>query len=292
MPRVLNLGSINIDHVYRLDHFVRPGESLASTGYRRFPGGKGLNQSIALARAGAAVHHAGRIGRDGTWLKDRLAAEGVDVTEVHVVAEPTGHAIIQVDRQGENAIVLFGGANRGFTRNAPGRILARFGQGDWFLTQNEVNGVPAFLNGARAAGMKVAFNPAPVTAEVPAYPLADVDLFVLNETEAEALTGAVAPGRVRETMRKRYPAAATVLTLGAGGACYFDAETDLHCPAEEVQAIDTTAAGDTFIGFFLAELLATGDPERALAAGCRAAAVCVTRPGAADSIPSREQLRW
>ena len=290
MPRVLNIGSMNIDHVYAVDHFVRPGESLIATGYQRFPGGKGLNQSIALAHAGADVHHAGRVGEEGVWLKERLAAEGVDASLVQVVDEPTGHAIIQVNRKGENAIVVFGGANQGFTPADVAEALSAFGADDVLLLQNEVNGLPDLLRAAKARGMHVAFNVAPMTEEAASYPLDLVDLFIVNETEAEGLTGETDPARAGAALRAAYPGAATVLTLGADGAVYLDSNHEARQAAERVQAVDTTAAGDTFIGFFLAERIRSGDPQRALALGCRAAAVCVTRPGAAASIPRLAEL--
>lgn len=289
MPRVLNIGSMNIDHVYAVDHFVRPGETLSGAGYQRFPGGKGLNQSIALAHAGADVHHAGRVGEEGVWLKERLTAEGVDASRVRVVVEPTGHAIIQVNREGENAIVLFGGANQGFTPHDFEKALSSFGANDFLLIQNEVNGLPDLLRTTRARGMKVAFNAAPMTKDTPSAPLDLVDIFIVNETEAEGLTGEADPARAGAAMRATYPGAATVLTLGAEGAVYLDGNREARQPAERVEAVDTTAAGDTFIGFFLAELIRSGDPQQALALGCRAAAVCVTRPGAAASIPRLDE---
>jgi len=287
---ILNLGSLNIDHVYDVEHFVRPGETIDSTGYQLFAGGKGLNQSIALARADADVRHAGKIGADGESLRRRLEAEGVDTTQVETCDMPTGHAVIQVAPSGENAIVLFGGANRAvdetFIRNA----LTGCSPEDSLLLQNETSCVADAIQLASEAGLRIIFNPAPMTAEVRTYPLELIDLFVLNETEAAELTGQTDPDAIRAVLLEKFPRAATVLTLGSRGAIYFDATCILKQAAQAVGAVDTTAAGDTFIGYFLAEWLQSSDPAAALALGCRAAALCVTRPGAADSIPRRNEL--
>lgn len=288
--KALNLGSLNIDHVYNVDHFVRPGETIDSRSYSVFDGGKGLNQSIALARAGAAVCHAGQIGADGGRLRARLEKEGVDTAAVKTCDMPTGHAVIQVTPSGENAIFLHGGANRAITADFITEVLSACTAGDCLLLQNEIGGIADAIRLGREAGLRVAFNPAPMTNAVHSYPLELVDLFILNETEAEELTGETEPDAVRAKMLGGFPNAAVVLTLGSAGAMFFDANTLLRQDAAKVTAVDTTAAGDTFIGYFLAEWLQKGDPAAALALGCRAAARCVTRPGAADSIPRRSEL--
>jgi ribokinase len=288
--RVLNIGSINIDHVYGVEHFVRPGETHSSLSYHTFAGGKGFNQSIALARAGATTLHAGRVGKDAAWLLQRLEREGVDTSHVAVGEATTGHAIIQVIPDGENAIVLYGGANQLITEADVTSALSSCSSGDYLLLQNETSAVALAIQYAHERGMHIVFNPAPMTAEVHHYPLVFVDVFILNETEAEELTGKAEPEEVRARMRELFPRAATVLTLGSKGAVYFDADSMHHEPALLVDAVDTTGAGDTFIGFFLAELIQTGDPAKALAKACRAAAICVSRLGASDSIPSRHEL--
>ncbi len=288
--QVTNFGSINIDHVYKVNHFVRPGETLDSLSYQVFAGGKGFNQSIALARAGAATRHLGRVGKDAAWLIKRLEQAGVDTKLVMVGEAATGHAMIQIAPNGENAIVLHGGANRLIAETDIESALSTATAGDFLLLQNETSLVAQALQVAHQHGLRIVFNPAPMTAEVHQYPLALVDFFVLNETEAEELTGKIDPAEVRNHMLGRFPHAATVLTLGSKGAMYFDAGSMLHEPARQVNAIDTTAAGDTFIGYFLAEIMQHANPTRALEKGCRAAEICVTRTGAADSIPWRHEL--
>jgi len=288
--RILNIGSLNIDYVYAVDHFVRPGETLASLNFSVFAGGKGFNQSIALARAGAAASHAGKVGKDGAWLVARLEQEGVDASAIATAEAATGHAIIQVIPSGENAIVLHGGANQSVSESDIARALARHKAGDYLLVQNEISSVADAIRGGAKRGMKVVFNPAPISPAVRGYPLDLVDLFILNETEAEGLTEKTAFEDIRAEMRRRFPKAMTVLTLGGRGAVCFDAGALYRQPAFAVNALDTTAAGDTFTGYFLAGLMEHGDAARALELGCRAAAICVTRPGAADSIPLRKEL--
>lgn len=287
---ILNFGSVNIDHVYRVDHLVRPGETIASRDYRQFSGGKGFNQSIALARAGAAVSHAGRIGADGVWLREQLADEGADVRFLEVIDGPSGHAIIQVDEAGENSIILFGGANRTFTPEDAAEILGHFGAGDWLLLQNEISAIPEILQLAGERGLRVVFNPAPMGPEVLDYPLDGVSIFVVNETEGEAFTGESEPDAILAGMRARFPAATVVLTLGGDGSIYDDGDRRIAVPAQQVTAVDTTAAGDTFIGYLLAGLAGGDNPQAALEIATRAAAICVTRPGAAPSIPRRAEV--
>lgn len=288
--RVLNIGSINIDHVYQVDHFVRPGETLGSLDYQCLAGGKGFNQSVALARAGVATAHAGRIGQDAAWLLKRLEAEGIDTRHVVFDEAATGHAIIQVAPNGENAIFLFAGANKQVSEAEVIAAIAGCQPGDTLLLQNETSSVAEAMHAARQRGLRITFNPAPMSPEVHQYPLALVDIFILNESEAEALTGSSEVMAVRANMLERFPSAATILTQGARGATYFDAEMIHHEAALPVNPVDTTGAGDTFIGFFLAELIRTSKPAEAMAMACRAAAICVTKAGASDSIPSRLDL--
>jgi ribokinase len=290
MKRVLNFGSINVDHVYTVEHFVRPGETLSCQEYRCFAGGKGLNQSIALAQAGARVYHAGKVGATDTWLKSLMEDKGVDTRFVEAINGPSGHAIIQVNAAGENSIVIVGGANQLISEADVQRTLANFKPDDYVLVQNEVSAVPQIIRSAKAKGLTIVFNPAPINPQVLNYPLELVDILFVNETEARCLSGEIEPEKIYETLNHGYPNMAIVLTMGHDGAAYFSPQVRFFQPAEKVHVIDSTGAGDTFIGFFLAKLIKDNDPKAALAYASRAAAICVTRHGAAGSIPSRKEL--
>lgn len=292
--RILNFGSINIDMVYRVDHFVRPGETIAARSFGRFAGGKGFNQSTALARAGADACHFGKVGADGLWLRDALSADGADVSLLGVSDDaPTGHAVIQVDDSGQNCIVIEGGANRRFSTEDVRNALDGFGPGDMVLVQNETALVPDMISLASAKGMEVAFNPAPMTAEVAGYPLDKVDMFFVNETEAAGLAGvdSDSPSSILDAFGRRFPKATVVLTLGSNGAMAREpGGADVFVPARKVAAVDTTAAGDTFIGYFLAERQLNASLVQAMERATAASAWCVAHEGAAPSIPRRAEL--
>ena len=283
---ILNFGSLNIDLVYQVEHIARPGETIASWSHQVFAGGKGANQSAALARAGARVFHAGQVGPDGQWLVDKLAGLGVDVQHIRVGDVPTGHAIIQVDRQGQNSIVLFAGANTQIDRGAINAVLAHFDRGDILLLQNEINDVSYIIAAASKRGLTICLNPAPFGSQVRAYPLELVDLLIVNETEATGLASA----STLAALAALCPRAQIALTLGAAGAQYRSPTEEFHLPAPQVEAVDTTGAGDTFIGYFLQGLTADVTARDAMARAVQAAALCVTRPGAMDSIPAADEI--
>ena len=288
---IVNFGSINLDFVYRVDRLARPGETVSALGQQQFAGGKGFNQSIALARAGAAPRHVGKVGEDGRWLVEMLEAEGVDISEVAVSTTATGHAIIQVDAQGENSILVHGGANHEIETESLERSCAALGEDDWVLLQNETNALATVMELAPVRGSRIVLNPSPMDPSLLALPLDRIDTFLINQGEGEALCGEREPGRILEVMAERFSRSAIVLTLGARGARYARQEIRLECAAEPARARDTTGAGDTFAGYYLAEMVAGGDPERALRLACSAAGYCVERAGAAASIPRRSDLR-
>ena len=288
--RICNFGSLNIDVVCRVPHLVRGGETVASQSVTTFAGGKGANQSVALARAGAAVSHAGAVGADGDTLLEKLAHDDVDVAAVRRMAEArTGHAYIQVDDAGENAIVLEAGANHQLTRRQIDDTLASFAAGDVLLLQNEANELPHLIEAGRRCGMWVCFNPAPMSEAVRTYPLNDVDLLIVNESEGAALSGASEPRRITRCLHEAY-GDEVVLTLGAEGALHDDGTHVTYVPGKAVHAVDTTAAGDTFIGYFLARRMAGRAVADCLSDACAAAALCCTKPGAMDAIPRHDEV--
>ncbi len=283
---ILNFGSLNIDLVYQVGHIVRPGETIASSSHQVFAGGKGANQSAALARAGVPVFHAGQVGQDGQWLVDKLAGLGVDVQHIRVGNVPTGHAIIQVDGRGQNSIVLFAGANAQISRGAIDTVLSHFTRGDILLLQNEINDISYIIAAAAKRGLTICLNPAPFGPQVRAYPLEWVDVLIVNETEATGLAGAP----TLAALAALCPHAQVALTLGAAGVQYRAPSEQFRLPAPAVAAVDTTGAGDTFIGYFLHGLTADMTARDAIARAVQAAALCVTRPGAMDSIPAAHEI--
>ncbi len=283
--KILNFGSLNIDHVYKVKSFVNPGETVKSKEYIQKVGGKGLNQSVAMARAGAKVFHAGAVGSDGDFLTSFLENDGIDISHVNVIDVPTGHAIIQVDEKGENCILIFGGANQNISEQHAERVLSDFSAGDFVVLQNETNIVSFVMQNAHEKGMKIVFNPSPVTDEMKKYPLENVDLFILNEVEGEALTGQNDVEKIIDSLKLKFPKSQFVLTLGKNGAIFFDKNKYFAVPAENVKAVDTTAAGDTFTGYFIAQIVKGTDVEDAMKIATKAAAKAVTVVGAAESIP-------
>lgn len=286
--KVLNLGSLNLDRVYQVDHFVRGQETISAQSYSENAGGKGLNQSIALARAGAEVMHLGAVGRDGQWLCDLMRENGVDVHLVQIVEGASGHAVIQLV-QGQNSILVCGGANQKIGPEQVRQALAECGTGDVLLLQNETSSVVEAIRMAKEKGMTVAFNASPITDGMAAYPMDQVDLFFVNEGEGMVLAGTDRPDpeQVLDALRKKYKAG-VVLTLGGDGAYYQDRDVRLYQPAFSVPVVDTTGAGDTFTGYFLANLH-RGTAE-ALRIAAAAGALAVGTRGAAPGIPTAGQV--
>lgn len=294
--KILCFGSLNIDYTYKVRHFVRKGETLAADSLRRFSGGKGLNQSVAMAKAGAFVWHAGAVGEDGIFLIRQLEAAGVHTEFIQILKDAgTGHAIIQNDTEGDNCILLYGGANRMISEEQMDEALAGFGPGDFLVLQNEINGIPELMEKAHARKMKIVFNPSPMEKEIMKAPLEYVDIFMVNQLEAAQIlgvsgTGTEKPEELMKGLKSRFPGSSVVLTLGEQGAMYGDSRSTLFQPAEKVTAVDTTGAGDTFAGYFTAGMAEGLSPEEAMKLAAKASAAAVTRPGASASIPERREL--
>lgn len=286
-----NLGSINLDHVYRVGHFVQPGETLASTSMQTLLGGKGANQSLALARSGAPVCHIGSISSSDGWVVDMLFDSGIDVSCVLQIEEPSGHAIIQVDEAGENAILLHGGANQSLSDAHIEQSLVSAKAGDWLLMQNECNGLELAMDIAKRKQMHIAFNPAPMSENVQALPLADCAVLIVNEIEAAQLSGMDNKADATAALLKRFPNVQLVLTEGSRGAGWHYQAQHEFVAAHKVDVVDTTAAGDTFVGYFLAALHNNNDAHVALQTACAASALAVTKVGASTSIPASQAVK-
>ncbi len=295
--RVLNFGSLNIDNVCRVKSFVRPGETISADGFNRNSGGKGLNQSIALAKAGVEVLHAGRIGCDGEFLRQELETAGVNCT--FLVSSPdelTGCAMIQVDDKGENCIVLFGGANMNISTAQIEEVFSGMTSNDILLLQNEISRMDEIIAAAVRKGMRIFFNPAPMNSRVMALPLEAIDTFIVNELEAAGLAACspdLPPEEVLTALASAFPGTNILMTLGAKGAMYKAAnsqETVFTPAAKAEKVVDTTAAGDTFIGYFLAGIIDKMSIAEAMELAAKASAYCISRHGAAASIPMRSAL--
>ena len=292
--KVLNFGSLNLDYVYTVDHFVGPGETLSSRSRAVKPGGKGLNQSVALARAGACVSHAGCLGTGGEPLREILLQNGVNLSALIPVEEMQGHTVIQVNPEGENCILLYGGSNQCVTEEQIDRTLNQFEAGDWLVLQNEINLPERIVDKAYARGMIIVLNPSPFDEKLRAVDFSKLSWLLVNEVEAEQITGTGDPEKAWEELHRRWPDLSVLITLGKRGSMAFA----LHAGGIEtvkqealaVRAVDTTAAGDTYTGFFVAGLMEGKPLRRCMEEATKAAAVSVTRPGAAESIPWAKEL--
>ncbi len=289
--KILNFGSLNVDYVYQVDHILVGGETLASSERNTFCGGKGLNQSVSLAKAGAPVWHAGLIGDGGEILLDMLVENHVNTDFVKKIDGPCGHTVIQVDKNGQNGILLFGGSNRRLTKEFVDEVIGSFDAGDYILLQNEVNQLDYIIDRAFERGMKVVLNPSPFDAYLQSCDLAKVSLFLINEIEGFQITGEKEPERILQKIHELYPQAETVLTLGSEGAVWSDGQKQVKQEAFKVKAVDTTAAGDTFTGYFLTARMEGLPVGEALTLASRASSIAVTRPGAAGSVPLRNEVQ-
>ncbi|MCQ2449534.1 MAG: ribokinase [Clostridia bacterium] len=292
MMKILNFGSMNIDKTYLVDHFVQPGETKTSLQLQTFSGGKGLNQSIALALSGSDVYHLGCIGPDGVFLVEMLKEKGVCTDYITSLPEtPTGHAIIQVDNAGQNCILLFAGANRAFDTKMIDKALENFSAGDWILLQNETNELAYAMNCAKSKKMKIAFNPSPADEKINDLPLNLVDLFFINETEGATLTGETNAKDILDTMLKKFPDASVVLTLGKRGSIFRKANNNIMQPAFDAEVKDTTGACDTYTGFFLANYINGAALHDCMQLATMASTIQVTREGAATAIPTLDEVK-
>jgi len=290
--KILNFGSLNIDMVYHVDHTVLPGETLSGGEVQLFAGGKGANQSVALSKAGVEVYHAGKIGKEGTWLLDKLTSYGVNTDYVRIDEASTGHAIIQVTPDGQNSIILSGGGNRRILSEEIDETLKGFGQGDWLVLQNEINMMAEIITKGKEGGMKICLNPAPYDPSVLSMPLHLVDLLVVNEHEAAGLAGI--EGSYEDLMKQltvNYPGQEILMTAGVDGAFWGVDQQLIHRAARKAKVVDTTAAGDTYLGYFLSARIQGAGISDAMELASRAAAFTVSRQGAMDSIPLGEDLR-
>lgn len=288
---VVNFGSLNLDHVYAVDHFCRAGETIHTAGYTQNAGGKGLNQSIAVARSGQTLCHAGMLGAGGEPLAQLLEGCGVDLRYLGRTETPQGHAIIQVQPDGQNCIFLYGGSNQAVTPEDIDAVLSHFAPGDYLLMQNELSNFTYLLRAAVGRGLRVVLNASPISGEVLAADLTGVDWLVVNEIECAAIAGCSTPEEGYAALRARYSGLGILLTLGSEGSVSWKDGVEIRQCAYPVQAVDTTGAGDTFMGYFVGCLAQSMERKDAMQYAAMAASIAVTRPGAAPSIPMMAEVR-
>lgn len=288
--KVLSFGSLNIDSVYKVDHIVTPGETQLSFEINENCGGKGLNQSIALARAGAEVYHAGMAGNDGDILIKKCLENGVNAEFIKKTKGRSGHTIIQVDKKGNNSIILCGGANRCMTEEFINEVLSHFESGDFLILQNEINLLDKIIDKAYEHRLQIVLNPSPFDDALFKCDMSKISYFILNEIEGRQMTGKTTPEEILKEILLNYPESKTVLTLGEKGSVYKDKNDFYHQDIFKVKAVDTTAAGDTFTGYFIASLIKGLNIKECLSLAAKASSIAVTRNGALDSIPTLDEI--
>ena len=294
--KILSFGSLNIDYVYSVPHFVKKGETLSAKELNVYTGGKGLNQSIALARAGVETYQAGAIGTDGMFLLEQLKEAGVKTDLVKILDDVrTGNAIIQNDDEGDNCIVLFGGANQAITKEQVDEAFKDFTNEDYLLIQNEINELSYIVEKAKEEGMKIILNPSPMNEKIMKLPLDQIDYFILNEIEAMQILKMDKPEEIdgkyiASLLHERFKDATIVLTLGSEGSVCISDDEYVEQSIYKVKAIDTTAAGDTYTGYFIAGILNGKTIKESMDIASKASAIAVTRQGAAPSIPVLEEV--
>lgn len=288
--KVLNFGSLNLDYVYQVESILIPGETQASRDRQTFCGGKGLNQSIALAKAEIPVYHAGMIGDGGEILLETCKENGVNTEFIRKITGPCGHTVIQVDNDGQNCILLYGGANRSITREFVDEVLSAFGKDDIILLQNEINELDYIVDRAYEKGMMIILNPSPYDDKLKACDMSKVSMFLVNEIEGYQITGERKPERILAAVKEKYPSAKIVLTLGGDGSVYQDETGIYHQGIFKVKAVDTTAAGDTFTGYFISSIIDGMSVKEGLEMAAKASAIAVSRPGATASIPIKQEV--
>ena len=291
--KIICFGSINMDLVYGVDHIPVEGETILSNHRNMYWGGKGLNQAVALAKSFEQVYLAGYINKNEKDVIDYMKQNNINTEFIAFSDNPTGHAIIHVDKQGQNSITVFGGSNHDFTKDRVKEILDCFGSGDIVLIQNETNGLKWIIDYAYEKGMDVAINPSPFHMALNKLPLNKVKYFLYNEIEAmqiaeeKEFTDEIG---MLTKLTDKYKNATHVLTLGSKGVVCAHDGSIYRNGAYKVVAVDTTAAGDTFTGYFLSQIAQGKGVPQALEIGSKAAAIAVSRAGATTSIPSTEEV--
>ena len=295
---ILVLGSVNIDETFCVDHIVKEGETIASLSISKSEGGKGANQAAALAKAGEKVFFSGKLGVDGLYILEKLKSYSVDISRSLVDQyTATGRAIIQIDKNGQNSIILSPGGNKQFTLQELTKVFLPFTAGDVLVLQNEINLVPEIIEKAKNGGMIICLNPSPFDPSILSWPLDLVDYFFINEIEA---SGMLCKEKIEETdsafrenlneLAIKFPKATIIMTVGKKGAYCKDGEGIHYAPIVDYPVVDTTGAGDTFCGYFLSSYLKNKDAQLALNIASVASGLAVSIRGAMSAIPTKSEV--
>lgn len=289
--KILNFGSLNIDIFFRVEEIVKPGETISAKSIEKRPGGKGLNQSVALAKSFDKVYHAGSVGQDGLYLIDYLKKENVDTEYIKKSEKLTGNAIIQVDDKGENSIVLYKGANFDNDEKFIDQVLDDFGKNDVLVLQNEINSMKYLIDRAYEKNMKIVLNPSPITDRIKEFDYEKIDLILVNEHEAASISGKKTNDEIIAYFKNTYPNLKVVMTLGSKGSIFIAKDEKIKQDSFKVKALDTTGAGDTFTGYFVSYFYQGKDIKKAMELASKASALSVTKKGASISIPSLDDVK-
>jgi ribokinase len=291
--KILVYGALNIDLIYSVDHIVIPGETIRATFLKKSAGGKGANQAAAIAKAGVETYIAGKIGKDGEFLLSMLRSCGVHTDYVKPYPGTTGQALIQLDKNGQNAIVYHPGGNGEIEAAEIGEVIGAFGEGDVISLQNELPFAAEMMRAAKQRGMKVCYNPSPWDEKIRKLPLDLTDLIIVNEIEGPILAGLKQETLLPETLNhlvEQFPGKEIILTAGKDGAYYGAGAVRAKGEIVDLPVVDTTGAGDTFTGYYLAARAKNYSVADALNLACKAASIAVSRMGALDAIPLMNEV--
>lgn len=288
--KVLVFGSLNIDFIYKLEHIVMPNETIKSTTCEVSAGGKGLNQAMAFAKTGLPVYIASNLGKNGQVLADTLSSGNVDISLLNHVDEDSGEAIIQVDENGNNAIIVCGNCNEHITEEYIESVFSHFEKGDILVIQNEINNLDLIINTAKTKGIIIVFNPSPFNHVIKTLPMNKIDYLFINEVEGKQLTGSDDEKQITQNILHDYPEMKVILTLGERGAVYADKKEYIYEPAKKVEVVDTVGAGDTFTGYFIYGVESGKTIKESLQMAATASSIVIGRHGAGNSIPTLNEV--
>jgi ribokinase len=292
--KTLVYGSLNIDLIFSVDRIVCPGETISSSSLSKGAGGKGANQAAALAKAGMETWMAGKTGKDGTFLLEFLESYGVHTEKVVQYEGPSGQALIQVEKSGQNSIILFAGGNGLVSPEEIEQCLSFFGKGDLVMLQNEIANTDLIMEMAKGRGMKIALNPSPWNERAKKLPMELADIVFVNEIEGAGLAKMAGPEvpaeHILDRLCSHFPQTEIILTVGKDGAYYGLNKSRAKGEIINVPVLDTTGAGDCFSGYFLAAREKGFSIQDSLNAACKAASITVSRKGAMESIPFKDEV--